>query len=215
MRLQTSDFRFQIAMMIGVALTAGLLGAAPSAEVIDRVLAVVSGDLILLSDVNAARQFGLVTVDGTAAEATQEILSRLIDRSLVLAEVERFAPPEPEAAAVDAELQIVGARFASPEIFAHSLARVGIDTRHLRETLRQNLRMAAYLNQRFTIVPPSEEEIGRYYRAHPEQFTRDGVVQPFANVRQQIVEAATRDRRRGVVDEWLAGLRRRADIRVL
>lgn len=201
--------------MIGVALVAGLLCVAPSAEVIDRVLAVVSGDLILLSDVNAAREFGLVTVDGTGADATEEILSRLIDRSLVLAEVERFAPPEPEARAVDAELLSVRARFASPQTFADSLARVGIDTRHLRETLRQNLRMAAYLNQRFTIVPPSEEELGRYYREHPEQFTRDGVVLSFANVRPQIVEAATRDRRRGVVDEWLAGLRRRADIRVL
>ena len=35
-----------------------LLRAAPAAEVIDRVLAVVSGSLITLSDVNAAHDLG-------------------------------------------------------------------------------------------------------------------------------------------------------------
>jgi hypothetical protein len=40
-------------------------------------------------------------------------------------------------------------RFASPDAFNAALARSGIDEQHLRETLRQNLRMAAYLDQRF------------------------------------------------------------------
>jgi hypothetical protein len=211
MTFQISDFRFQIAG----AVLASVLTAAPNAEVIDRVLAVVSGDLILLTDVNAAREFGLVPIEGTAADPSNEILSRLIDRALVLAEVERFAPPEPESAAVDAEIQRIRARFPSPPLFAEALARVGIDERHLRETLRQELRIAAYLNQRFTIVPPSEAELGRYYREHAEQFMRNGAVQAFESVRQEVVEAATRDGRRVVVDEWLAGLRRRADIRQL
>lgn len=202
-------------LRIASGLLCACLTAAPSAEVIERVLAVVAGDLVLLSDVNAARDFGLVAVDPAAGDLTGEILSRLIDRSLVLAEVERFVPPEPEAAAVDQELQSARARFASPQMFDAALARAGIDERHLRETFRQDLRIAAYLSQRFTVVPPSEDELGRYYRERASLFTRDGVLPPFETVRPAIVEAVTSERRRIVVDEWLAGLRRRADIRDL
>jgi hypothetical protein len=139
----------------------------------------------------------------------------LIDRALVLVEVERFAPPEPDAASVDNGVAAVRARFAAPEALAEALGRAGIEERHLREWVRQDLRAAAYLNQRFTTVPPSEEELGRYYREHPELFTRAGTVEPFETMRPQIIEAVLAASRRAVVEEWLAGLRRRADIRVM
>ena len=68
----------------------------------------------------------------------------------MLAEVDRYAPPEPTAAAVDGELQRVRARFASQAEVDAALARSGIDEKNLRETLRQDLRTRAYLDQRFT-----------------------------------------------------------------
>lgn len=181
------------------------------AEVIDRVLAVVAGDLILMSDVTAARDLGLVSAPG-GGDPIREVLSRLIDRALMLAEVERYAPPEPDKTAVDAELQAVRSRFSSPDAFTAALARVGLDERHLRETLRQDLRIRAYLDQRFTIVGLSEEDLGRYYREHAQLFARNGTLQPFDAVRQEVARAATAERRGAVVEEWLAGLRRRAEI---
>jgi hypothetical protein len=120
----------------------------PAAEVIDRVLAVVSGDLITLSDVTAARDLGLESSDG-AADPTRAILSKLIDRELVLAEVERYGPPEPTADAIDAGVRAVRARFPSAEAYEAALTRSGIDEAHLRETLRQDLRIRAYEDQRF------------------------------------------------------------------
>jgi hypothetical protein len=154
--------------LIPVVLCAGVA----SAETIDRVLAVVSGQLITLTDVMAARDLGLQTGDG-GPDPVRVILTKLIDRELVLTEVERYAPPEPTADAVDREVQRVRARFASPQALDAALARSGIDEKHLRETLRQDLRMAAYMNQRFT---------------------------------------AADDRRRAAIDEWMASLRRRADV---
>jgi hypothetical protein len=207
MRLQIADCRLQI----GVGLISALLSATPSAEVLDRVLAIVAGDLILLSDVRAARDFGFVTVEGADPDA--QALARLIDRSLILAEVERFAPPEPDAASVDEGVVAVRERFSSPQAFAAALARVGIEERHLREYVRQDLRMSAYLDQRFTTVPPPEEEIGRYYREHPELYMRNGVLMPFETARSEIVQLLTAQNRRAVVGEWVAGLRRRADVR--
>jgi hypothetical protein len=58
--------------------------AALGGEVIERVLAIAAGNVITLTDVNAARVFHLVPVDG-ADDGSREILSRLIERSLILA----------------------------------------------------------------------------------------------------------------------------------
>ena len=146
MRLQISEFRFQI----GVALVlAALLPPMLRAETIDRVLAVVAGQLITLTDVTAAADLGLQTSDG-AADPVRVVLNKLIDRELVLAEVDRYAPAEPTTEAVSAEIARVRQRFASTEDFDLALARSGIDEAHLRETLRQDLRMRAYLDQRFS-----------------------------------------------------------------
>jgi hypothetical protein len=149
MRLQISDFRFQI----GVALiVATLMPSMVAAETIDRVLAVVAGQLITLTDVTAATDLGLQSADG-AADPVRAVLSKLIDRELVLAEVDRYAPAEPTTEAVDREVQRVRQRFSTPDAFDSALARSGIDEAHLRETLRQDLRMRAYLDQRFSVSP--------------------------------------------------------------
>jgi hypothetical protein len=153
-------------------LCATLTAAVVRAETIDRVLAVVAGQLITLTDVRAAIDLRLQTTDG-APDPVRAVLTKLIDRELILAEVDRYAPPEPTAEAVNREVERVRARFESQAMLDAAMARSGIDEKHLRETLRQDLRMRAYLDQRFT---------------------------------------AGSDRRQGLVDDWLAGLRRRAEI---
>ena len=125
-----------------------LSGLCVSAETIDRVLAVVAGQVILLSDVTAARDLGLQTADG-AADPVRAVLVKLIDRELVLAEVDRYAPPEPDAAAVARGVEALRARFPSRQAFDATLEKSGIDENHVRETVRQDLRVAAYLEQRF------------------------------------------------------------------
>jgi len=125
-----------------------LCGPRVYAETIDRVLAVVAGQVILLSDVTAARDLGLQTAD-SAADPVRAVLVKLIDRELVLAEVDRYAPPEPDAAAVDRGVEALRARFPSRQAFDATLEKSGIDENHVRETVRQNLRVAAYLEQRF------------------------------------------------------------------
>ena len=125
-----------------------LIAASLHAEVIDRVLAVVAGQVITLSDVTAARELGLESAAG-AADPVRAILTKLIDRELELAEVERYAPPEPSAESVDRALAAIRARFPSAKAFDDTLARAGLDAGRLRETLRQDLRIRAYEDQRF------------------------------------------------------------------
>jgi hypothetical protein len=139
--------KLQIAWRI--VLLAVLATGVVRAETLDRVLAVVAGQLITLTDVTAAADLGLQTPDG-AADPVRAVLNKLIDRDLVLAEVDRYAPAEPTTEAVSAEIVRVRQRFASVADFDAALARSGFDEQHLRETLRQDLRMRAYLDQRFS-----------------------------------------------------------------
>ncbi|SRR5579872_6332999 len=170
-------------VVVVAALTLAPIEAGVRAEVLDRVLAVVGTDLITLTDVTAARDFGLVIVPANAPDPTRATLTQLIDRALMLAEVERYAPPEPTADAVSEALRIVRDRFASDEAYQAALARSGIDESRLRDTIRQNLRLTAYLNQRF-IAPIIDAPPG----------------------------SAPADRQRELIDDWLAGLRRRGTI---
>jgi hypothetical protein len=211
MRSQTADCRLQIGrglacLAVCVLVIAGAARRGTASEIIDRVLAVVSGHLIMLSDLNAARDLHLMDVP------TRELLPRLIDRALIFAEVERYAPPEPGAEAVDRRVQAVRASFPTAQAYEIALARVGFDEKHLRERIRQDLRIAAYLDQRFTVQAPSDEDLGRYYREHLQDFTQDGTLTAFEQARPRVVEAATAERRQRLVDEWVAGLRRRAEI---
>jgi hypothetical protein len=143
-----------------VATAVALLAAVPAAraETIDRVLAVVGGQIIMLSDVTAARELGLQPA-GSAADPVRAVLSKLIDRELVLDEVERYAPPEPSPDAIDRALAAVRARFPSSDAYAAALARSGIDEPHVRDMLRQDLRIRAYEEQRFAVADPRRDTL--------------------------------------------------------
>jgi hypothetical protein len=142
--------RFQRGLVLAAVVVASITATAVAAadEIIDRVMAVVAGDLIMMSDVRAARELGLVE-PGNAPDPDREVLTRLIDRALVLAEVDRYAPPEPNATEVDAEVEAVRRRFGSPAALEGVLGRLGLDENYLREELREDLRIRAYLDQRF------------------------------------------------------------------
>jgi hypothetical protein len=143
--------------LLAVAFAPVLTGSARADEVIDRVLAVVAGDLIMQSDLRAARELGLVTAsDG--ADPDRAILSQLIDRALILDEVERYAPPEPSPEAIERAFRAVRAGYMSDDAFSAALARVGFDEKQLRAMLRQNLRIRAYLDQRFASETPERGE---------------------------------------------------------
>jgi hypothetical protein len=195
-----------------VLLLAASFGGARADEVIDRVLAVAAGDLITQSDVAAARDLGLIVPDRAAADPDREILSRLIDRALMLSEVDRYAPPEPSAEAVERELQAVRSRFATPQALASALAKVGMDEKALRARLRQDLRIRAYTEDRFAVPQPSDEECAAYYRDHPEAFTEDGRLLPLDAVRDAVAARIANERRQALIKDWTAGLRRRATI---
>lgn len=139
-------------------LAPGVRATVAGAEVIDRIMAVVSGQPIMLSDVNAALDFHLVNVPAGASDPVGAVLERLIDRALMLGEVERYQPPEPAAGAVSARMADVERQVGSEAALERSLAATGQTREQLRRYLRDDLRIAAYLDQRFGYTDPARRD---------------------------------------------------------
>ena len=181
--------------------------AAPSSQqLLDRVVARVDGYAVTLSDVRAA--IGLGIVEAATDEAG---VDGMIERQLVLAEVARFAPPEPASDAVEREAMRLrshaGARLAG------LMAATGLDDARIRAIARDILRIEAYLNQRFgTTVQLTQEDVLQYYRIHPDEFTRDGRLMPFAEAEPGARQRAAGERRAAMVGQWHRDLRGRAEI---
>jgi hypothetical protein len=144
-------------------------------DVLDRTLALVGGQPITLSDVRAAIELGLVE---DAPVAVSDMTSRLVDRELILREVQRYAPLAPSESAVEARLAGITKQFASPVALMKVLETHGFTEARLRAWVRDDLRTENYLAQRFA-------------------------------------SAATPERRRELVVDWLSDLRRRTDVVIL
>jgi hypothetical protein len=126
--------------------------SAVEAQVIDRIMAAVNGQTIMLSDVNAAIEFGLIVPPAGTADPLAFVLDRLIERTLILAEVERFQPPEPDPIEITIRIDEIQKRLG-PAAFEKTLKVTGSTREDLQRFLRNDLRMATYLNQRFGDVP--------------------------------------------------------------
>jgi hypothetical protein len=122
-------------------------GVSPAQTTIDRILAVVNGDPITLSDVRAARQLKLVPADATDVA----VVDTLVERRLVLAEMRRFQAPEPTP-------EVLAARRAEwarevggmpPEALAGA---AGVGSGFVDRWLNDDLRREAYLQQRFAAL---------------------------------------------------------------
>ena len=198
---------------IGVVLAIGMARA----EIIDRILAVVDGALITQSDATGAIRLGLVRgpSDPVDGRKTGAVVDRLIERRLMLREVDRYAPPDPAQADVDRSVAEIRARAGSPAQFDAILLQTGIGLDQLQRHVRDDLRIESYLQQRFGAIQPTEEEIRQYYRDHAAEFSRGGVLRPFEEAHDIVKAALVAERRAATVRDWLADLRRRANVNVL
>jgi len=188
---------------------------AVAAQVVDRVLARVGGQVITLSDVEAARSLGLVRTP-SLPDPVGEVLAALVDRELMLDEANRYAAPAPEPAAIEARLAAIARRFTSQAAYLAALEAVALTPERLRGKVRDDLRIEAYIDDRFFApAQPTDDEVARYYDRHRADFTRDGQLLPLDDVRAVARERAAAERREALVSTWLARLRQTAEITVL
>lgn len=175
-------------------------------ELIERTLAIVGGQPVTLSDVQTALALKLIAPDG--ADRLSAATERLVDRTLILREVERYAPPEPAAALIDQRMAELRARVADSDRFAQALAAGGFTDARVRAWLRDDIRIASYLSQRFAAVGvPGDDEVNAYYAARRTEFDRQQLT--FDQVASAIRERLAAERRAALIGDWTNDLRRR------
>ena len=190
----------------------GWLSVPSAQQLLDRVVARVNDSAITQSDVNAALALGAIAAPA-GAQQEAAAAEQLIQRQLVLAEVARFAPPEPDPTLVDREIATMKARAGAR--LAAVIQATGIDEARIRDMARDTLRIQAYLNQRFgATVQVSDDEVLQYYRSHPSEFMRGGMAIPFDEAEPAARQRASAARRDATISQWMTDLRARADVSI-
>lgn len=197
-------------MLALVVVTAG--AGVHAADLLDRVLAVVSGTVITLSDVRAVTELGLVDVRG-ARDPVAAALTWLIEHTLVLDEALRDEPAEPDARSIEAAVLDARRRFTSDEAWRRALERSGRTDADVRALMRDVLHVRLYTERRFEgQSPATDADLRAYYARHIAVFTRDGKPAAFESVGDEVASLVRRERRDTARSEWVARLRRRAEI---
>ena len=199
--------RARYLMAITLVFAAGLGGSLFAQTLLDRVVARVNGSMILLSDVRAAVLFGLV--DGPPE--SDDAVEQMVQRALLVEEVNRFPPPEPTAEAIESEVARLRTRAG---VSIDEVERTtGLMAENVRLLARDRLRVQGYIDQRFGLtVPLTDEQVLQYYRGHPEEFTTNGQLTPFDRAQGLARERAGLEQRQRTISQWLRDLRARADV---
>lgn len=186
--------------------------AAHPAELVDRVLAVVSGTVITLSDVRTALALGFV--DATAAaDPVAAAVTQLIERRLILDEAVRVGQDEPDFVTVEAMAWAARRRFATAADWEAARRRLGFDDAGVRRMASDLLVAEQVLAGRVNAQPaPTEDELRAAFTARPDRFARDGRRRTFDDARTDVEVHVTQERRELAAREWIGRLRRRADV---
>jgi hypothetical protein len=198
-----------------VVLAAAVAVPLRGAELLDRVIAVVSGTVITLSDARAAMVLGLVDTRD-APDPIEAAMQWLVDRQVVLDEVRRYQAGDADPALVDRTLVVIRQRFPSGDDYVQALVRLGLDESRVRGLVRDTLTVQQYVARRIdATLPATEDELREYFGRHPERFVRGDRPMTFEEAADDVRGLVDQERRRQAVATWLDRLRRRADVNEL
>ena len=189
------------------------------AIVLDRILAVVNGELISLGDVEGDLVFfgkveGLPHVDrkGNLPDfAIRSGIRELINRRLLLAEAKKFDVEDPTEMQIRQELQFIQNRFPSSEAFEMALRQNAITLEDLRQGVKEHLRVDRFIDQRirfFVIVLP--EEVSRYYSENQGKFQDKTFEEAEKEIENSLSEIKTKDK----LEAYLSNLKAKASIQI-
>ena len=116
-------------------------------EVVDRIVARVENDVILLSDVRALSRYQQF-LDGKS-ESDARVLDRLIDQWIVRTEADVSRSPRPSEADIDHDLSRVRNSFDSEQEYEARRKQAGLNEQDVRAMVASQLYLSNYLDSRF------------------------------------------------------------------
>jgi parvulin-like peptidyl-prolyl isomerase len=137
---------------VGILVAAGALIAVAAMrlraqEIIDRIVARIENDIILLSEVRTLGRYQQL-VDGKS-ESDAQILDRLIDQWIVRNEAETAQFPHPSDADIAAGMERVEKSFTSTQEYETRKKQTGLSATDVRNMVAAQLYLSNYLDSRF------------------------------------------------------------------
>jgi hypothetical protein len=195
---------------------------------VDRVVAIVNGELILDSDVDRERRFAALLPYGEATGPynREAAIERLINRDLILQQVE-LQPGDvitQQAAAKD----LAALRKSIPacerdhceteEGWNTFLATEGFTDESLTSLWRERMQVLAFIELRFRMgIRITPAEIQEYYKKTllPEYAAQHATAPPLSAISNRIQEVLLQQRVSKLLDDWLNSLRAQGNVVVL
>jgi parvulin-like peptidyl-prolyl isomerase len=189
-------------------LLAAAIAAAPAClagqEVVDRIVARVENDVILLSDVRALGRYQRF-FDGKS-ETDAQILDRLIDQWIVRTEAEASHSPRPSEADIDRGLSRVRDSFGSEQEYETRKKQAGLTEQDVRAMVASQLYLSNYLDSRFRpAVQIDPKEVEDFYQTAivPRAKARGQEPPTFEAARDSIQEALIQNGINQQAEQWL------------
>jgi len=199
----------------------------PSAEVIDRIVAVVNRQIITLSDVEQERKF-LEIGPGNPAEVQGspksedpsqfELTQKLIEQSLIRQQIQQF--PGIDISPEEIEKQVASLKQANnfSRNWEQQLEQLQLTAEQVKEHLRWQLQVLKFFDYRFRqFVVADSREIEEYYHEKflPELASRGITKRPsLVEVEEKIRAIVAEEKVNQQIDDWLKSLRESASIEV-
>jgi hypothetical protein len=185
-------------------------------EVIDRLVARVETDIILLSDVHQLNRYQ-VFLDGKA-QSDADILNRLIDQWIVRSEASVARFPQPSDDDVNRSIERLKRSFSSPEEFQERQKQSGISDDEIRRFVRAQLYLSNYLDSRFRpAIQIDEKAVEDFYKTRvvPRAESRKQTPPTLENARDFIQEALVQRAINEQADRWLKESRTRVRVEIM
>lgn len=198
-------------------LLAAVMAIAPGSllaqEVVDRIVARVENDIILLSDVRALARYQQF-LDGQQ-ETDDQILDRLIDQWIVRTEAEASHFPHPSEADVDRGLSRIRDSFRADEEYQAKMKQAGLSEQDVRAMVASQLYLSNYLDSRFrAAVHIDLKEIEDFYQTAvvPRAKARGQEPPSLDAARDSIQEALVQNGINQQAEKWLKESRLRLHV---
>jgi hypothetical protein len=212
-----------IAILIGFSLwlTASSM-LAQTGETIDRIVATVNKQPLLMSDVdeNVRMEAFLEGRQPTSLspEERKAVLNRLIDRELLLQQMQAdYSPTDEEVsrrvASIREQLKLAG----NDEAWQKALAGWGLSTAEVEAFVRTQLQVMRFVDLRLRpTIRVDEQAIEAYYRDSlvPEVRKSGTEPEPLQQLRPKIRELLVQQKMDGVLESWLSNLRTQSEVHI-
>jgi parvulin-like peptidyl-prolyl isomerase len=203
------------ARIIGFAFTlvAAMSATLLAQEVVDRIVARIENDIILLSNVQELARYQQL-VEGKA-ESDAQILDRLIDQWIVRSEADTAQFPRPSDADVAAGVERVQKSFTTSAEYETRKKQVGLTDTEIKNMVAAQLYLGNYLDSRFrpsVKVEPKDVEDFYEKAVVPRAQARGQAPPSLDTARDYIHEALVQRSINEQTDRWLSESRGRLHV---